>query len=197
MDLQKFRTLARNWEAFADADPLFGILSDPTRHGGQWGIDEFFESGRAHVKKLLRILSELEVSFGCEACLDFGCGVGRLTRPLSESFERTVGVDVASSMIDVARRHNGAAGRCQFVVSRDPDLRRFASSTFDLVHSCLVLQHIPPEITLRYIREFFRVSKAGGLVVFQLPAETYSERTITARYALPDDAYAARIIMMD
>src|SRR5215212_8030883 len=104
MDLKKFRTLARNWEAFGDADPLFGILSDPTRHGGQWGVGEFFASGEAHVAQLLRVLHEHSASFRGGRCLDFGCGVGRLTIPLSHSFERTVGVDVARSMIAVARR---------------------------------------------------------------------------------------------
>jgi SAM-dependent methyltransferase len=197
MDLQKFRTLARNWEAFADADPLFGILSDPTRHGGQWGVDEFFASGTAHVQKLFRMLNEHEVRFASGSCLDFGCGVGRLTIPLSESFDHTVGVDVAKSMIDVARRQHRAVRACQFVVNRDPDLRRFRASTFDMVHSCLVLQHIPPEIALRYIAEFFRVSKPDGLVVFQLPAEAHTESAVTARYALPDAAYASELVPID
>jgi SAM-dependent methyltransferase len=125
-------------------------------------------------------------------CLDFGCGVGRLTRPLSEAFLDTVGVDVAQSMIAVARRYNRNP-RCRYVVNRDPDLRSINSSTFDFVHSCLVLQHIPPGVTIRYIEEFFRVAKPGGLVVFQLPAERYSEETITERYRLPADACNACI----
>src|SRR5260221_507072 len=98
MNLQQFRQLARNWDAFGHADPLFGVLSDPTKFGGQWSVDDFFESGEAHVKKLLRILDELGVSFQRGACLDFGCGVGRLTMPLSDAFAQTVGVDIARSM---------------------------------------------------------------------------------------------------
>ena len=196
MDLQQFRQLARNWDAFGRADPLFGVLSDPTKFGGQWPIDDFFESGEAHVKKLLRILNELGVSFPRGACLDFGCGVGRLTMPLSDSFDRTVGVDIAKSMISVARQHNRRP-RCGFILNRDPDLRAFRSSTFDFVHSCLVLQHIPPGVTLRYIEEFLRVAKPNGLVVFQLPAESYSEETITDRYRLPEDAYSARLVAIE
>lgn len=34
-DLRKFKTLARNWEALGDTDPMFGVLSDPTKHGGK------------------------------------------------------------------------------------------------------------------------------------------------------------------
>lgn len=196
MDLQQFRKLARNWDAFGDADPLFGVLSDPTKFGGQWRVDDFFASGDAHVEKWLRILREHGVTFRPGACLDFGCGVGRLTRPLSESFLETVGIDVAKSMVAVARRYNKNP-RCRFVVNRDPDLRAINSATFDFVHSCLVLQHIPPEVTIKYIEEFFRVAKPGGLVVFQLPAERYSEEVITERYRLPDEAYAVTISPID
>lgn len=192
MNLQQFRKLARNWDAFGDADPLFGVLSDPTKFGGQWRVDDFFASGDAHVRKWLRIIHGV-APFHRGSCLDFGCGVGRLTRPLAESFLETVGIDVAKSMIAVARRYNRNP-HCRFVVNRDPDLRSINSSTFDFVHSCLVLQHVPPEVTITYIQEFFRVVKPGGVVAFQLPAERYSEESITERYRLPVDAYAVRIV---
>lgn len=172
---------------------MFGILSDPTKWGGKWDVDEFFASGRAHVQKLFRTLDDARATYPRGACLDFGCGVGRLTFPLAESFSRTVGVDVARPMIDAARRHVQPADRCEFVVNRHPDLRQFADATFDVVHSCLVLQHMPPEISLRYIGEFFRVCTPGGLVVFQLPAETRSAEVISAAHALPETAFAARL----
>src|SRR5262249_22934384 len=195
MDLQEFRKLARNWDAFGDADPLFGVLSDPTKFGGQWRVDDFFASGDVHVKHWLGIVREI-TPFYPGACLDFGCGVGRLTRALSESFLETVGMDVANSMIAMARRYNKNP-RCRFVVNRDPGLRSINSGTFDFVQSCLVLQHIPPEVTLRYIEEFFRVTKPDGVVVFQLAAERLSEAAIFERYRLPDEAYAVRIEPID
>jgi SAM-dependent methyltransferase len=76
-------------------------------------------------------------------------------------------------------------------------LRRFPNGTFDLVHSCLVLQHVPPDITPGYIAEFFRVSRRGGLVVFQLPAETRTREQITQSHALPEAAYAATLALED
>src|SRR3954471_18383643 len=83
-DLRKFRTLARNWEALGDTDPFYGVLSDPSKQGGQWNVDEFFASGRAHVDTLLRTLRSARATFLPGRCLDFGCGVGRVTVPLSE-----------------------------------------------------------------------------------------------------------------
>lgn len=197
MDLDNFRILARNWEAFGETDPFFGVLSDPTKHGGQWSVDEFFESGRAHVQKLMHILADRGVTVGGGSCLDFGCGVGRLTVPLSHYFEHTIGVDVAGSMIEVAQRHNSAPHHCQFVLNREPDLRQFEPARFDMVHSCLVLQHIPPDVAMNYVAEFFRVTKPGGFVVFQLPAEHFPEDLLSARYALPESAFRAHIELVD
>jgi SAM-dependent methyltransferase len=192
-----FRTLADNWEAFGRTDPFFGVLSDPTRHGGRWSPDDFFDSGDAHVAKLLRTLRDLGLPPLGGRCLDFGCGVGRLTLPLSHHFEETVGVDVARSMIALARRHGARGHRCRFVVNKAPHLARFADGAFDLVHSCLVLQHIRPEVAVRYVREFLRVCRPGGLVVFQLPSVAYSEEEVTARYALPVEACRSTIRIVE
>ena len=191
--MRAFKTAARNWEAFGESDAFFGVLSDPTKYGSRWDPDEFFASGRAHVEKLFRTLSDACIPLQTGTCLDFGCGPGRLTVPLSASFERTVGVDVARPMIEAARRFKPAAASCEFVVNRHPDLRQFRAGTFDVVHSCLVLQHIPPDVSLCYIAEFFRVAKRGGLVVFQLPAVRYTEDQISAVHALPDSAFLADI----
>lgn len=192
-DLRQFRTLARNWEAFAQADPLFGVLSDPTKFGSKWDLEEFFESGHAHIRKWLRIIREHGATWEPGACLDFGCGVGRLTIPLAQHFERTVGIDVSKSMIAAARRYKRPGDRVEFVRNAHPDLRQLHDATFDMVHSCLVLQHIPPPVTLRYIAEFLRVAKPNGLVVFQLPAATISEEALTARYALPEHGFNAEL----
>jgi len=193
MSVRRFRSLAKSWETLGDADPLFGVLSDPDKWGGKWDVDEFYASGDAHVQKLLRTLDDARASYARDECLDFGCGVGRLTFPLADSFSHTVGVDVARPMIDAARRRLRAGDRCEFILNRDPDLRQFPDATFDLVHSCLVLQHMPPDLSLRYIGEFFRVCRPSGLVVFQLPAESRSAEVVSAMHALPETAYAARI----
>jgi hypothetical protein len=66
----------------------------------------------------------------------------------------------------------------------------FPDATFDLVHSCIVLQHIEPLYTKEYLREFLRVTRPGGTVVFQLPSHP---RPAAPATPLPDGAFKARI----
>jgi SAM-dependent methyltransferase len=191
----KLSRLIRTWEGYGRRDPFFGVLSDPSKHGGRWHADEFFASGVAHVENLRRSLADARIAWPGGAALDFGCGVGRLTQALAPHVDRVTGVDVARSMIRQARRFNRFPTRCTYVVNRHPDLRTFASGSLDLVHSCIALQHMPPELSLRYVEEFFRICKTGGLVVFQAPSAIRSEDESPLAFALPDDDYRAGLAL--
>jgi hypothetical protein len=47
------------WEQFAQADPLWAILSDPSKRGRRWDVESFMETGRREVSVLLYQLREL------------------------------------------------------------------------------------------------------------------------------------------
>jgi SAM-dependent methyltransferase len=167
MDLNDLQT---TWDAQGRTDPLWAVLSDPSKKGRRWDAEEFFATGVREVERLIDYLRGLSgAALGRRAALDFGCGVGRLTQPLAEYFTEVVGVDLSPSMIDLAQKYNRHPERCHYYVNASADLARFPTGSFDLVLSYLTLQHIPPRYTKRYIQEFLRVATTGGLVCFQLP----------------------------
>ena len=103
-----------------------------------------------------------------QRALDFGCGVGRLSRPLAERFRECVGLDISEGMLKLARELNDDRQNCHFVVNASPDLEQFESGSFDFVYSALVIQHMPSaEMVEAYVGEFLRVLRPGGLAVFQ------------------------------
>jgi SAM-dependent methyltransferase len=160
----------RDWEALAAEDPLWAVLTDPSRRGGRWDREAFLATGAREVDEVLDRAAALGAPAAFGRALDFGCGAGRLTRALAARFERCVGVDIAEGMVETARRLNADVPNCEFVVNDAPDLRLFDDSTFDLALSSLVLQHLPDRATVdRYVAELVRVTRSDGLVVFQLP----------------------------
>jgi ubiquinone/menaquinone biosynthesis C-methylase UbiE len=181
--------LKRNWEAFGERDPLWAILTDPSKKNNQWDVKEFFATGEAEVDCLMDAVAALSVSLRKDTALDFGCGVGRVTQALCTRFERCVGVDIAGSMIGLAREHNRFGERCQYFVNEADNLRMFGDDHFDLIYCNIVLQHIPPEYSIRYIREFIRVLAPGGLAVFQAPSHVAP--SLGQRAA--DTMFAARV----
>lgn len=158
------------WEEIAKEDPLWAILSHPSRKYGRWSEREFFRRGAKRIDKFLTHGSRFNRPLGHHEALDFGCGVGRLTRPLAEHFDRVTGVDISETMIRRARDLNAGIANVTFRRNGRADLSIFPDATFDLVACDLVLQHLPDKATVhRYLGEFVRVLKPGGLLVFQLP----------------------------
>jgi SAM-dependent methyltransferase len=137
------------------------------------------------------IASELNFDIRRGAALDFGCGVGRLTQALCRHFERAVGVDIAPSMIRLANQFNRFGDRCRYCLNEANDLRLFADDSFDFIYSNLVLQHMQPDYSKNYIKEFVRVLAPGGIAFFQLPGLP-GERDYS-HMDLPASAFRARI----
>jgi len=160
----------RDWDELGRVDPLWAILTNPGQRGGKWNPEEFFASGAAEVSHVMQQAARLGAPRQRRSALDFGCGVGRLTRALAGQFDYCVGVDIADSMLRQAREWHRGWPSCQFLLNTTGDLRQFEDRAFDLVYSTIVLQHLPRmRLIETYVTEFIRVLDNDGLLVFQLP----------------------------
>lgn len=184
--------LQRHWDAFGRQDPFWAILSHPARRRGQWPVDEFFETGRVEVTELMADAVRLGVPRARRRALDFGCGAGRLTQALTDHFETSLGLDVAPSMIALARAHNRHGDRCTYEVNDRPDLSRWPDASFDLIYTGRVLQHIEPRYSSSYLREFVRVLSPGGYLSFDLPSGP-GDAVARAEGAVPTSAMRALV----
>jgi 2-polyprenyl-3-methyl-5-hydroxy-6-metoxy-1,4-benzoquinol methylase len=155
------------FEDFGREDPMYAALSRSGCDRNRWDPDAFFERGRQEIDELFVYLGGLGLDVGHERALDFGCGVGRLTQALAPRFADVVGVDIASSMIEGAKRYNRFGERVRYLVNVSGDLGFAGDATFDLVYTTKVLQHVPPELQAGYLREFLRILRPGGVAVFQ------------------------------
>ena len=168
--MKSLRRHQQDWEALGRVDPLWAVLTSPSRRHGRWNTADFFATGVRDVDALMKTAAALGLPQRRDDALDFGCGVGRLTRALAGHFERCVGVDISAPMLAQAEELNRDCDRCRFVLNAAEDLRAFESASFDLVYTKYVLQHLPGRALVRsYLGELLRVLRPGGLLVFQLP----------------------------
>lgn len=166
------RSLQENWDNLGRIDAMWAIITeDPSKLGHGWTREAFFATGRAEIDTVLAAVRNAVPDLSDERALDFGCGVGRLARALAPHFRAVVGVDIAPSMIEQARELNADLTNCEWIVNATDDLGVFADGTFSLIYSNVVLQHMRREYALAYMREFVRIARPGGAIVFQLPAE--------------------------
>lgn len=168
MDIKE---LQRNWDELGKTDPLWAILTFPHKKGNKWQVDEFFKTGVEEIKTVMKCAEGLDINFQRRKALDFGCGVGRLTQPLCEYFDEVYGVDIAPSMIELAKKYNRHGDKCRYYLNEAGDLKLFSSNSFDFIYTNITLQHMEPRYSKNYIREFLRILAPHGLLIFQLPSE--------------------------
>jgi 2-polyprenyl-3-methyl-5-hydroxy-6-metoxy-1,4-benzoquinol methylase len=178
-ELQKiFTRIQSSWTSLGLDDPYYSVLT----RGKFWKklmsrkrIDEFYESGKQEVERIFKTLARNSIDHtSFRECLDFGCGAGRISRWLSEEFEKIHAYDVSGNYLKMAQKYlsEQEISNVEFhqVTSVD-DLGGFPK--VDFVYSVIVLQHNPPPIIHRAIMQFMKALNPGGIAFFQLP--TYKE----------------------
>jgi SAM-dependent methyltransferase len=138
----------------------------------------------------MEFIDSLPMKLARRRALDFGCGVGRLTQALCKYFQHCIGVDIAPSMIELARKFNRYGDRCEYRENPFDDLHEFDNDQFDFIYSNIVLQHMEPRYSERYVQEFVRVLSPEGLAVFQIPAKPSAPENTRPS---PNSPFAARI----
>lgn len=168
--MNPLKELQRNWEELAQADPLWAICTDPGKRDRQWTQEELFATGRNEVEVILGYAARTGVCIDrTSPALDFGCGVGRLTRALAGYFPECCGVDISPTMIRLAQELNRELPQCRFLLNEDTQLKSLPDSYFGFIYTSIVLQHIAQPYSHKYIAELVRVLKPGGMLVFQVP----------------------------
>ena len=171
---------ARDWDDLALVDPFWAVLAADDKRGGGWEPTEFFATGEADIEEMLATAAQLGRPTRHERALDFGCGVGRLTRALARRFDEAVGIDVSERMLEHARRLNADTPNVTFASSDEPP-----PEPFDLVVANLVLQHLPSKALARvYIGRLIKATRPDGLLVFQLPTKLPLARRLQPRRRL-------------
>lgn len=142
-------------------------------------------TGERHIAEVMARAESFGLPQTHDRALDFGCGIGRLTRHMAAWFGEVVGVDISRPMIEQARLVNADLSNCSFVHNVRPDLSVLPDASFDFAYTNLVLMHLPSRrVAQSYLRELVRVLRPGGLLIFQMPARIASRQKLQPRRRL-------------
>jgi hypothetical protein len=77
----------KEWERIAQTEPFFGVLTNQqflTANLNAEAEKRFWASGERHISTVFNnIAKHLQSNFAPQRVLDFGCGIGRLIKPLT------------------------------------------------------------------------------------------------------------------
>lgn len=168
------------WTGLGESEPHWSVVSTKEFKANTIGenIQKFNSSGHTEIENLKRMLSRvgMQGKIGpAKTVLEYGCGVGRVTRWLSEIFDNVIGVDISASHLNLAEKYFSEAGRQNISliqVYSPGDIQRLPE--FDFVYSKIVLQHNPPPVIALILNILAEKLRPGGVGVIQIP--TYALR---------------------
>jgi len=170
----------RDWEDLASFDPWSAILREPGRERA-WEVEDFLATGAHDAERALGDAAAHGLPQRRRRALDFGCGVGRVTRALADRFDDVLGLDISPTMVAQARELDGSA-RIRYKVGAQDELDLLPAEDFDFVVSLLVLQHLPSADDVeQVVYSLTRRVAAGGALVLQVPSELPPRRRIQSR----------------
>lgn len=109
--------------------------------------------------------------------LDFGCGIGRVTFPVSEAYAaEIIACDVDASAIAYINENSDTIKA--FVSKYDPPLP-LEDSSLDMVYANSVWTHFPQDAEKMWLKEMRRVTKSGAKLFLSVA----SQQTLKAHQA--------------
>jgi SAM-dependent methyltransferase len=156
-----------DWKKWGEVDPYFGVVTHEEFRRDkltQQSLDRFFRSGEQHVEHIFQVLRErLSVEARPSLAVDYGCGTGRVTLPLSKRADRALGLDVSEGMLKEAQKNatEQQFGNIDFGLV-EAGRRLPLPESIDFVHSYIVFQHIPTKYGERIFAELLGALAPGG-----------------------------------
>lgn len=169
---QMFAHVRSTWEQLGDDEPFWSVISQE-QFRGHLTHDRatFYELGRSNVTELLATLRRNRIDADeLTTCLEFGCGVGRITWLLAGEFTRMIACDVSRAHLEVARSQLDERGirNVELIQLDHPDgIDNLPHA--DLVYSVIVLQHNPPPVIEQQLRQLLGRLNPNGVAVLQVP----------------------------
>jgi SAM-dependent methyltransferase len=177
----------KTWTRLGDEEPHWSVLSaerfkqDQLEEGH---LNEFFASGQGDVQIFLAFLARNGVDANSfQRVLEYGCGLGRVTRFLAQRFPQVVACDISPSHLEGARQHLQRSGLNNVELLRIRSLHGIdGPADLDAIFSVIVLQHNPPPAIVAILQRLLARLRSGGVAYFQVPTHAVGYRFGLADY---------------
>jgi SAM-dependent methyltransferase len=160
------------WAHMGILRPHFSVLTDTQflPENLHQNIDGFWASGQGEVEQVMKILArhEFHPDRG-KNCVEYGCGVGRVTMALAGKFKRVDAYDISPGHLERARQRAQETGVRNVALHECSSNMLASLEKCDFFYSRIVFQHNPPPVIIELIRTALAALKPGGIALFQVP----------------------------
>ncbi|GAB4375939.1 MAG: hypothetical protein Kow00121_22280 [Elainellaceae cyanobacterium] len=161
------------WTEYGATEPHWSVVSTSTFRSDviDQNIEAFYLSGKNEAINLRRLLKRTNIDTSSfQSTLEYGCGVGRVTRWLADIFPQVYGADISSNHLSLAETyfHQENVGNITtFSINSLEDIKQLPN--YDFLYSKIVFQHNPPPVMYLLLDTLCEKINSGGAGVFQIP----------------------------
>lgn len=174
------------WEHLGATEPHWSVLTAEQFKQSRIAENEeaFYLTGKPNVETLWHTLARNGVDpTGYKTCLEYGCGLGRVTRWLAERFTTVYGYDISRAHLEGAAHYlaRRSIGNVEWRHVSGPDDLDVLPRV-DVVYSVIVLQHNPPPVMAMIVEALLAALNPGGVAYFQVPTYQRGYRFVCSEY---------------
>ena len=165
-----FDRIQSQWTGYGESEPFASVLSDAQflQESIQANMHILEASGVEVVRRLQVVASRNQIDISKGRCLELGCGVGRITKPLSQWFDHVIAADISPGNLKACkvRIHETGATNVHTLLLKSPEHIEEVKS-IDAFVSVIVLQHNPPPVQYFLLDRILENINVGGIAFFQ------------------------------
>lgn len=160
------------WAHLGREKPHYSVVTDKRflpQSFGEHG-ESFWMSGEQEAEVAQRMRQRHDRRDASSlTCVEYGCGVGRVTMALARRFARVVAYDISPAHLGLARDRCASVkvDNVHFVDGGNSVVADLARC--DFFYSRIVFQHNPPPLIAVLVDAALRALKPRGIAIFQLP----------------------------
>lgn len=131
--------------------------------------DIFWQSGAIEAEEIHSILKRFDFDFKNKVAIEYGCGVGRVSTPLSKLFKILYAYDISTYHLDIAKKHSLEQGAKNIIYCEVGNNKSIYKQRCHFFYSRIVFQHNPPPLIAMLVEGALASLHNNGIAIFQVP----------------------------
>jgi SAM-dependent methyltransferase len=170
--VKSVQKIQKAWEHLGENSAHFSVITnnDYLPENLETNLVDFWASGQAEADLAVAVLERyLSTPLDKLVCVEYGCGVGRVTMGLASHFGEIHAYDVSSNHLKHAEQQavKESVKNITFHVCADSFLQPVERC--DVFYSQIVFQHNPPPIIYHLVEKALSSLNENGIAIFQIP----------------------------
>ena len=165
--MEPFDSLQKTWTNYGKDEPFWSVLTCDgflKQNIDDGTIKDFYASGHIACNLLINTLEKHNLTIKDKTIIDYGCGVGRITKHLASYGKKVYGVDISPDHLEIASKYV-TENNVEFIcLNENIDLPKS-----DIVYSLIVLQHCEPGIMIHCINKILQNLNEKGIALLHIP----------------------------